>query len=90
MPERIARMVRAIQNLLDDMGVREVEERVIQFIIQEIRAGRTLEETLAEPYVVNHTTPGWRREILERPEIIRAVEEEMTKAFGPPGGGEGK
>lgn len=89
MPERIARIVNAIQHLFEDMGIGVVEERVIQFIVQDIHSGKTLEQALSEPYVVNNTSPQWRREVLERPEIIKAVEEELEKAFGNPGGGEG-
>lgn len=89
MPERISRIVKAIERLFKDMGVEVVEERVVQFIVQEIHSGKTLEEALNEPYVVNNTNPLWRREILERPEVINAVNEELEKAFGAPGGGEG-
>jgi gamma-glutamyltranspeptidase len=89
-PERIARIVKAIQRLLEDMGIKVVEERIIQFIVNEIHAGKTLEEAMSEPYVVNNTSAEWRREVLERPEIVQAVEEEMAKAFGASGGGEGK
>lgn len=90
MPERFARVVSAIERLFVDMGMGVVEERIVQFIVNEIHAGKTLEEALSEPYVVNNTTPEWRREILERPEIVNAVEEELRKAFGDTGGGEGK
>lgn len=90
MPERIARLVKAIQHLFEDMGIAVVGERITRFIVQEIHSGKTLEEALSEPYVMNNTTPEWRREILERPEIVRAVEEELEKAFGAPGGGESK
>ena len=90
MPERIARIVKAIQRLLEDMGIKVVEERIIQFIVNEIHAGKTLEEAMSEPYVVNNTSAEWRRQVLERPEIVQAVEEEMAKAFGASGGGEGK
>jgi predicted RNA binding protein with dsRBD fold (UPF0201 family) len=86
-PERITKVVNAIQHLFQDMGVEVAEERVLQFIVQEIHAGKGLAEAMKEPYVENNTTPEWRREILERPEIIQAVEEEMEKAFeSPPGG----
>lgn len=88
MPERISKMVNAIQHLFQDMGVEVAEERVLQFIVQEIHAGKSLEEALHEPYVENNTTREWRREILDRPEIIRAVEEEMEKTFGSSPGGQ--
>lgn len=88
MPERISKMVSAIQHLFQDMGVEVAEERVIQFIVQEIHGGSTLQEALDEPYVVNNTSPEWRREILDRPEIIKAVEDEMEKVLGTPPGGQ--
>lgn len=90
MPERFAKLVNAIERLFADMGVGVVGERVVQFIVHEIHAGKTLAEALEEPYVVNNTTPEWRREILQRPEIVNAVEEELEKAFGVTGGDEGK
>ena len=86
MPERFSRLVRAIQHLFEDMGVDVAEERVLNFILQEIHTGKTLEEALKEPYVVNNTKPDWRREILERPEVVKAVEEEIEKCFEDPGG----
>ena len=81
MPERFAKLVRAIQRLFEDMGVDVVEERVLRFILQEIHCGKTLEEALDEPYVVNNTKPSWRRVVLERSEIANAVEEEVENAF---------
>ena len=81
MPERFAKLVNAVQHLFEDMGVDVVEERVLRFLLQEIHCGKTLEDALDEPYVVNNTTPAWRREVLERPEVINAVEEEVEKTF---------
>lgn len=78
MPDRV---VPAIQRLFEGLGVDIVEERVLRFVIQEIHDCKSLEEALAEPYVVNNTTEAWRREILERPELVKAVEEEIRKAF---------
>lgn len=89
MPERLAKMVRAIQRLFEDMGVDVVEERMIRFILQEIHEGKSLKEAMAEPYIVNNTSKEWRHEVLERPEVIRAVEEEVAKTFQSRGGGSG-
>lgn len=86
MPERFSKLVKAIQHLFEDMGVATAEERVLNFILQEIRAGKTLEDALDEPYVVNNTKPEWRREILERPEVIKAVEAKIEECFESPGG----
>jgi len=83
-PERIAKMVRSIQRLFEDMGVDVVEERMIRFIVQEIHNGKSLKEAMDEPYVQNNTSAEWRKEILERPELVRAVDEEMQKALEKP------
>ena len=83
MPDRV---VTAIERLLEDLGVDIVEARVLRFVVQEIHDGKTLEQALAEPYVINNTTEVWRREMLERPEVVKAVEEEIEKAFKARGG----
>jgi hypothetical protein len=80
------RVVTAIERLLEDLGVDIVEARVLRFVVQEIHDGKTLEQALAEPYVINNTTEVWRREMLERPEVVNAVEEEIEKAFKARGG----
>ncbi len=81
MPERIAKMVRSIQRLFEDLGVDVIEERMIRFIVQEIHNGKSLDEAMAEPYVLNNTSEEWRKEILERPEVGKAVNEEMQRAL---------
>ena len=83
MPDRV---VAAMERLLEDLGVDVVEARVLRFVVQEIHDGKTLEQALAEPYVMNNTTEVWRREMLERPEIVEAVEREIKKAFQERGG----
>lgn len=85
--ERYSGLVKAIESLFRDLGVDIVEERVTRFVLQEIHAGKSLEESLKEPYVINNTTPEWRRQVLEQPEIIKAVEEEIEKSFRTRGGG---
>lgn len=87
MPEHDPKLVSAIQRLFEDLGVDVVEERVLSFILQEIHDGKSLEEALAEPYVKNNTTDSWRRQVLERPEVVEAVEEEVAKKFKSGGGG---
>ncbi len=81
MPERVKRVVNAIQRLFEDMGVEVVEDRMVRFIVQEIHNGKSLEEAMNEAYIQNNTSAEWRRQILDRPEIVKAVEEELAKAF---------
>ena len=54
------------------------EERIAQYVIREHRAGRSLEEILADPYVRNRCTPQETARLLDRPELIHALGEDMV------------
>jgi len=49
------------------------EEHLAQYVIRECRRERPLDEVLADPYVVNRSTPEQRARLLERPDIIEAI-----------------
>ena len=49
------------------------EERVAAYVIREHERGRTLAEILDDPYVRNRCTPHERERLLDRPEVIRAL-----------------
>ena len=53
------------------------EERVAAYIIREHERGRTLTEILEDPYVRNRTTPQERERLLDRPELIRAIGDDV-------------
>jgi hypothetical protein len=54
------------------------EERMAQYVMREHRAGRSLEEILADPYVKNRCTQQEIARLLDRPELIRAIGEDMV------------
>jgi hypothetical protein len=54
------------------------EERIAEYVIREHRAGRALEEILADPYIKNRCTPQEIARLLDRPELIRALGEDMV------------
>jgi hypothetical protein len=49
------------------------EDRVAAYVIREHARGRTIDEILEDPYVRNRLTEQQRRRLLDRPDIIRAV-----------------
>ena len=53
------------------------EERVAAYIIREHERGRPLSEILEDPYVRNRTTPQERERLLDRPELIRAIGDDV-------------
>ncbi len=57
------------------------EERVAQYVVREHDRGRSLAEIMEDKYVVNRLqTPQQRARLLDRPEIVHAVGEDMVEA----------
>ena len=55
------------------------EERVAAYVIREHERGRPLAEILEDPYVRNRTTPQQRERLLDRPELIRAIGDDVDR-----------
>ncbi len=51
----------------------QIEERLAQYVIREHKSGRPLAEILDDPYVKNRTTPEQVARLLDRPDLIHAV-----------------
>ena len=56
------------------------EDRVAAYLIREHERGRSLAEILEDPYVRNRTTPPERERLLDRPELIRALGDDVVTA----------
>ena len=48
------------------------------YVLREYRAGRPLQEILDDPYLKNRATDEQRLRLLERPDVIRAVGEDVA------------
>jgi hypothetical protein len=55
------------------------DDRLAQYVIQEHKRGRSLDEILEDHYLVNRTTPQQRARLLDRPEVIRALGEDAVR-----------
>jgi hypothetical protein len=53
-------------------------DRVAAYVIREHERGRDLREILDDPYVKNRTTPQERDRLLDRPEVIRALGDDVV------------
>ena len=51
----------------------QVEERLAHYVIREHRRGRPLTEILEDSYVTNRCTPEQVERLLDRPELIHAI-----------------
>jgi hypothetical protein len=64
----------SIRNVFSFLQSRNrLEEALAQYVIREHHTGRSLEEILADPYVVNRATPEQIRRLLDRPDVVHAL-----------------
>jgi hypothetical protein len=54
------------------------EDSLAAYLIREHRSGRPLQEILDDPYLKNRATDEQRLRLLERPDVIRAVGEDVA------------
>ncbi|MRS12439.1 MAG: hypothetical protein EG823_05120 [Actinobacteria bacterium] len=70
-----------IQEFLDELAVDAVEERVVEYVIREVHTGRKLTDALADPYVRNRLSEERLAKVLETPEVVAALEEQISQSF---------
>jgi len=70
-----------VREFLDDLATDAVEERVVEYVIREVRNGRKLTDALQDPYVKNRLSGERLDKILENPEVIKALEDQISMAF---------
>jgi hypothetical protein len=56
------------------------EEQLVAYVIREHARGRSLADILADPYVRNRTTEQQRARLLDHPEVIRAIGNDVVEA----------
>jgi hypothetical protein len=54
------------------------EERMAEYVIREHRRGRPLREILDDNYVTNRCSPEQISRLLDRPEVIHALGDDLT------------
>lgn len=70
-----------IQKFLEEMQLDIAEERVMNYIVREVRLGRKLSVVIQDTYVKNRVDQERLGHILESKEVIEAVEAELDQAF---------
>jgi hypothetical protein len=56
------------------------EDLVAEYVVREHRHGRSLDDILDDPYVRNRCTPEQVKRVLERPELVHAIGEDIVAA----------
>ena len=72
---------RFLRGLFSFLGARSTqEERVAVYLIREHDRGRTLDDILDDPYVRNRLSPLEIPRLLDRPDVIKAIGDDMAAA----------
>ncbi|HST19017.1 MAG TPA: hypothetical protein VLK36_15230 [Gaiellaceae bacterium] len=58
----------------------QAQDRIAQYVIREHHRGRPLDEILEDNYVTNRCTPEQIKRVLDRPEVIHAVGDDVISA----------
>jgi hypothetical protein len=74
----VGRLGDFIRNLFT--STKSSNERIAAYIIREHDRGRTLEDVLGDPYVVNRCSPAEIARVLERPEVVKALGANVAEA----------
>ena len=81
MSDDVEPVIRGIQKRFRDLSVDVREERILRYIIKQLRLGRRIDSILEDSYMTLHTSAEGRAEILQNPFVIHAIEEEMKRQF---------
>ena len=64
-------MAEKVQAFMDELALDVVEERIVEYVIREVRNGRKLADVLNDPYVKNRLNEQKLAHVLENPEVGR-------------------
>lgn len=73
-----------IRQLFQEMASDPVEDRVVEYVIREVHNGRRLMDVIKDPYVRNRLSDEKVQGVLENPQVVDALEQEIVAAFRPP------
>jgi hypothetical protein len=77
----VARVVDILRTPFAFLFTRSKKEEVVaEYVIREHHAGRGLAEILKDAYVTNRLAPGQVERLLDRPDVLHAIGDDMIAA----------
>ena len=58
-----------------------IHERIVNYMVREVHRGRKIDDIMSDPFVKNRIDDETVERLLQDPEVIRSIEEELIKAF---------
>ncbi len=79
MPE--SKMTDSIRKFLQELADNPLEERIVEYVVREVRNGRKLADALNDPYVRNRLSEERVQHVLADPEVVAVIEEQICTSF---------
>jgi hypothetical protein len=77
----VARLADVIRNPFSFLFARsQKEELMAEYVVREHHRGRPLAEILEDPHITNNLTPDQVKRLLDRPELVKAIGEDLVRA----------
>jgi hypothetical protein len=77
----VGAIARFFRGLFSFLGARSTQEdRVAVYVIREHDRGRALNDILDDPYVRNRCSPPAIARLLDRPDVLKAIGDDMAEA----------
>jgi len=77
----VATISERLKLFMEELSADAIEERVVEYTIREVHNGRKLSDVFQDPYVRNRLSEERLNGVLENPDVVAALEEEITAAF---------
>jgi hypothetical protein len=78
----VGRLSNLFRNPFSFLGTRsQKEEMLAAYLIREHERGRSLAEIMDDPYIRNRATPQEQARILDRPEVVHALGEDVIEGL---------
>lgn len=71
----------SIRKFLQELADNPLEERIVEYVVREVRNGRKLADALNDPYVRNRLSEERVQHVLSDPEVVAAIEEQISSSF---------
>jgi hypothetical protein len=71
----------SIRRFLQELADNPLEERIVEYVVREVRNGRKLADALNDPYVRNRLSEERVQHVLGDPEVVAAIEEQISCSF---------
>jgi hypothetical protein len=72
---------KGIDNRFRDLSADVREERLLRYVVHQVKNGRHVDDIVSDPYVAAHFDQAALSRALENPEVIRVLEEELRREF---------